>query len=207
MARFFLMALTAAFLTIFSGAARANTVQIPIPALGAILVMDNTDCTVEVRGHVSARKAGDLAAKILDAQSECHESKARISALLSEGAAVESLVEPIMKGGDVSYRRKGDSTSFATGNAARTHTLTEFAQNDPRMGFGGVFPSGRIDPNLIPLARMQGMQMGYTSLFADDVQAMPAAPAAAPAQCGATPAECQEAVDAMRRVLDARKGS
>lgn len=203
MPQFFLAIIAIAFAIIFGAPAHADTIT--IPSLG-VNVAVNANCEAQVVGHISARKAGELVEHLARAEAICKEAKAENTTRDAEAVAVEALAAPIKDGGDVSYRRKGDSTSFATGNAARTHTLTEFAQNDPRMGFGGVLPLGRGDPNLA-IARMQGMQMGYTSLFADDVQAMPAAPAAAPAQCGATPAECQEAVDAMRRVLDARKGS
>lgn len=194
----------------FALATEPTPLTLPLPTSGAVIVSVNGEVTGAIR--TSARKGGDLALKLAEAEAirreaeeRAEEHDLRLQMQLVRGPAEARLIEDagmsLVLGNNVEVVtpeglkvRGGEHLNWRAYGAA-VASAADSRMYAPQMGY-----YGGGDPNLF---RLSGGQMG--SLYGPTPVApgqMATAPAAATAPCG-TAAQCQDAIDTLQGVMEA----
>lgn len=191
-------------------ATEPDSLTLPLPTSGAVIVSVNGEVTGAIR--TSARKGGDLALKLAEAEAIRRESEERaeehdlrLQMQLVRGPAEAELIKDagmaMVIGKNVRVRTPeglevdgGEHLNWRAYGAA-VASAADSRMYAPQMGY-----YGGGDPNLF---RLSGGQMGafYGPTPVTPGQ-MATDPAAATADCG-TAARCQETITALQGVMEA----
>lgn len=185
----------------------AEPMTLEVPALGVTIVAKDGGCDFTVVGTVPARKAGELAATLASAKSECLESQARVAeqtrrdAMATTRAPAEAKL--ISDAGMAMVTGKNVRVETPEGLTVEGGSHLDWraygqaiATNPGALGIGGGYDPRFVQPFLLDQGRA-----GFMARPAVPGGTMLAAPvAAATAECG-TAAECQQQIAALSAVL------